>query len=313
MASDKIINYNLRPSKSIERQMLVDVIREVCTPTVAHEYRYIGFGAAFFTDFKLFHKALNISDMISIEGNTDKNNRTRCDFNKPYNCITMRYGMSHSILPENKLWNKKTVVWLDYDKALKPYMFSDIETCCMKSKPGSFLILSLRKEFDQTNYEEFKDTFAEFIPSNLTPEDIQPKVGYKTIRKMFQSKIEETLVNEYSIRDEGEKLIFKQLFNLTYEDGARMYTYGGIFIKKSEEGSFNSYRFNSYNFVNEDDEAFNISFPVITNKEYHELNMRLPCPEDDFLMNPDTEFIPNRASYYNTYKFYPSYIEIKDF
>ena len=41
--------------------------------------------------------------------------------------------------------------------------------------------------------------------------------------------------------------------------------------------------------------------------------MRLPCPEDDFLMNPDTEFIPNRASYYNTYKFYPSYIEIKDF
>ena len=31
--------------------------------------------------------------------------------------------------------------------------------------------------------------------------------------------------------------------------GAEMYTYGGMFIKESDNGDFLNYRFNAYNFI----------------------------------------------------------------
>jgi len=313
MSSDRKINYSLRPSKSIERKMLLEVFKEVCIPSICEHYQYIGFGASFFSDFKLIHKELDISDMISIEGNSSDLNIRRCEYNKPFSCINIRPGYSYQVLPK-LAWKKKSIVWLDYDKGLQNYMFQDIETCCHKAKPGSFLVISLRKEFDQTDKSSFEEEFGDKVPGELTPEDIEPKKSHSTIRQMILSVIEDILSNDYSAMDEENRLVFKQTFNFIYKDGSPMYTFGGMFILKSQEEEFSKMKFHSYDFVTNSEEPFIISFPIITAKEYHEMTQLLPSSEQDFIESPKIDFIPksHKLNYYNTYKYYPSYIEIRD-
>jgi len=189
MSSDTKINFSLRPAKSIERKMLLEIFREVCPPKKVDEFQYIGFGSSFFTDFKLLHRSLNLSKMINIEINETSNNQKRIKFNKPYKCIELKFGSSNTVLPKLN-WSKKSIVWLDYDKALQSYMLEDIETCCHNFKSGSILIISLRREFDQKKIRDFKETFPIDSPSKLRKVDLEPKNNYKTIRKMIINKIQ---------------------------------------------------------------------------------------------------------------------------
>lgn len=313
MSSDRKINYSLRPSKSIERKMLLDVFKEVCIPSNCDQYQYVGFGASFFSDFKLIHRELNITDMISIEGNSDMLNIKRCEFNKPFSCIVVRPGHSYQVL--NKLtWKKKSIVWLDYDKSLQSFMFQDIETCSHKAKPWSFLVLSLRRDFEQTDKKMFQDEFGDKVPEYLTPEYLESKKSHVLIRGMILSVIEEVIANDYSTKSEEDRLIFKQIFNFTYKDDAPMYTFGGVFILKSQEGEYNKLKFHSYKFVTNDIEPVCINFPIITSMEYHKMTQLLPSTEDDFVDNSEIDFVPkpHKENYFNTYKFYPSYIESRD-
>jgi Putative O-methyltransferase len=96
--SFKAFDYRIRTNKNAERKMLADAFR--CLSSFEHieNYRYIGFGSITFADFVLFHKVLNISDMISIEAKADY--KSRFNFNKPYRCIRMEYGESNIVLPK---------------------------------------------------------------------------------------------------------------------------------------------------------------------------------------------------------------------
>lgn len=311
ISSDRKINYSLRPSKSIERKMILDVLKELCTPKRSSEYRYVGFGSSFFTDFKLFHRGLGISDMISIEAK--KANEARVHYNKPYSCITIEMGNSTSVLPRLP-WDKKAVVWLDYETSLKKYMFNDLDIVTRNVISESVVLITLRRDFDNSSKEEFELEFGDNIMPGLLNEDLEPSKSASTINTMFVNKINDILSEKYSAYAEENKLIFRQLFDITYRDDAKMYTFGGIFIKKDQEPSLNDYNFNTYEFVGKTDKSYDISFPIITNKEFHTLTKLLPSNRNEFLQNLDIEFIPkeHKESYYNTYKYYPAYIEIAD-
>ncbi|ODS86542.1 MAG: hypothetical protein ABS46_00995 [Cytophagaceae bacterium SCN 52-12] len=293
--------------------MLLEVFKEVCIPSNCDDYQYIGFGSSFFSDFKLIHRELNISDMISIEGNSSTLNIKRCEYNKPFSCINIRPGYSYQVLPK-LAWKKRSIVWLDYDKCLQNFMFQDIETCSHKAKPWSFLVISLRREFDQKDKKSFEEEFGDKVPERLKAEDLEPKICHLTIRNMILSVIEEIISNDYSTRKEEERLVFKQTFNYIYKDDAPMYTFGGIFILKSHEEEFEKLKFHAYDFVTSKDESINVDFPIITSKEYHQMTQLLPSTKNNFIANPQIDFVPDihKLNYFNTYKYYPSYIEIRD-
>jgi len=61
------INYNLRSSKSIERKIVFEVIREIIPLDQLKQYQYVGFGSPFYTDFRIVHKELGIGSLICIE------------------------------------------------------------------------------------------------------------------------------------------------------------------------------------------------------------------------------------------------------
>ena len=67
MPSFDAINYSLRPSKAIQRQLIFEGIRELHGQLLLSDSVYVGLGSVWFTDFVLAHEILNIKHMVSIE------------------------------------------------------------------------------------------------------------------------------------------------------------------------------------------------------------------------------------------------------
>src|SRR5690606_4978275 len=77
------IDYSIRPAKYAERRMLCDIFRKLAAFEPVEHYRYVGFGSVWFADFMLFHRALGIRHMLSIEQAVGS--RERFEANKPFN------------------------------------------------------------------------------------------------------------------------------------------------------------------------------------------------------------------------------------
>ena len=73
------VNYTIRPAKCVERKMMCEAFSRLSVFGSLKTYRYIGFGSTYFTDFTLFHRALDMNNMVSIEKDEEK--AARFDFN----------------------------------------------------------------------------------------------------------------------------------------------------------------------------------------------------------------------------------------
>ena len=92
------INYEIRPCKFVERRMLLASLSRILGAIrKEQEYQYIGFGGCSFTDFKLFHRELQINQMISIENGSYSG--CKLELNKPFQCIKILRGDSNTVLP----------------------------------------------------------------------------------------------------------------------------------------------------------------------------------------------------------------------
>jgi hypothetical protein len=87
MASFEKINYLLRPSKQVERKLIIEALPRLSKADYfLNEYTYLGLGSVYYADFILFHKYLFIDDMICAEEDAIPK---RMDFNKPYEFIRL--------------------------------------------------------------------------------------------------------------------------------------------------------------------------------------------------------------------------------
>ena len=93
MASFDIVNYSLRPSKGIQRQIVFDGIRMLKSRLELSEMIYVGLGSIWFSDFVQAHKSLDIRRMVSIEA--DDTGYCRARFNKP---LCNRAGAARSFV-----------------------------------------------------------------------------------------------------------------------------------------------------------------------------------------------------------------------
>lgn len=137
------INYALRPAKCVERKMMCDTFRRLAPFARVESYRYVGFGSVYFSDFILFHRALGMSEMISIE--KDEDNQDRFEFNKPFRCVQLEFGESNDVLPK-LAWDARSIVWLDYDGTLTGTVLKDVALLATNMVSGSVLALSYNVE-----------------------------------------------------------------------------------------------------------------------------------------------------------------------
>ena len=312
MSSHRKFNYSLRPAKNIERKMICEALQRLSHFAQLNTYRYVGFGSRYFSDFALFHKSLGIRDMISIE--KEANNKQWFDFNKPYQCIEMRYGNSSEILPELS-WNMLTILWLDYDGSLEESVFADMEIFCSKAVSGSIILITVNADSgNNQNFNNNTDALENFrsqigenrTPTNLTSKDITKANKPNTCRKIINNEILAQLSTANRIKPDEDRLNYHQLFNFVYSDGAQMLTTGGIVLKASDEDTLKKCFFSDFDFIKPDESNYRIEVPNLTFREIHYLNQQLPLGN-----NPIETFIPQKEieQYSKIYRYFPAFTE----
>ena len=321
------INYSLRPAKAIERKMLCEAFRRLYPFGKIETYRYVGFGSIYFSDFHLFHRALGMNDMLSIE--KDAYAEECFQFNKPYKCVRLDCRPASEVLPELD-WQAKTIVWLDYDVKLDETVLSDVTSVCARACSGSVLVVSMnahverdpdeatRQQYtadtglpfnlDEYRLRGFRKRVGNSVPPEIAGSELRGKGLAKISRRLIHSGIEEALSARNSLVPAEKKIVYRQVFNFIHSDGALILTVGGIFIEAGEQQKFDACSFGELNFVHFGEEPYVIEVPCLTMKEMRHLNAQLPQAAAAALTLPGVP--PSDIKRYaELYRYFPTFAE----
>jgi len=321
--SYRSINYSLRPAKNIERKMLCDTFRRLSYFDKIESYRYIGFGSTYFSDFILFHKALDIRDMMSIEKDVD--NEERFKFNCPFQCIKIEFNHSNEVLPSLD-WDVRTILWLDYDGKLDTTVLTDVACFCANALPGSVIVVTVNAHRDILDYSELEQPYnpieelhkfrlqeliervgEEKIPQGVEGKNLNRKGIAKVYHTIITNEIHQTLNDRNGVLEDGHKIRYKQLFNFHYADQAPMLTVGGVLYEEKQSKIINECRLESLPFVRTGTDPYLIEVPNLTYQELRYLDKYLPLEENNRPEVPIPE--EDIEKYARMYRYFPTFAE----
>jgi hypothetical protein len=308
-ASSTKIDYTIRPAKHVERKMIAEALQRLAEFGSLESYRYIGFGAAYFRDFSLFHRQLGLTNMIDVEADTDHEERYR--FNRPFSCIDIHFGWSSEVLPKLP-WNMRSILWLDYDYALNASVLDDVRLFVSNPYPGSVLLVTLDARSNPTEEESLDNLKLELgpgkVPADVKRKDLDGWGTARLYRRILTNEIAATLADVNGPRPVGSKFVYKQLFNFHYADSAPMLTVGGLLYDEGQEAKVQNCSFESLPFIKSDAEEYRIEIPRLTYREIHHLDRQLPCDNWDDLDMPGVP--PEDAKKYaKIYRYFPTFAE----
>lgn len=321
MNSGRQINYALRPAKSIERKMMCEFLHKSSELYDIRKYTYIGFGSFYFSDFALFHKNLGINKMCSIE--QDGMHRERYEFNKPFNCIDMKYGSASNVLSSIIKWesDEKYFVWLDYDGWFSKDAISDLKACVNKLSNGSYVAISFSLGFMQnekmttTLFDYIKNEAGEYLSPTIKEKDVYPKIMSKLIWNILLEAAKEAIRIKNTGIENGDGNLFtaEPVMFFQYKDNAPMMTICYLIARENERKFIEDGGFDKINFFCRSDESYNITVPPLTWMEVRRINSLLPT-EDESQVFEEVPFIDvnDLKNYIKVYKYYPNYLEGQD-
>ena len=308
-ASYESINYSLRPAKAIERKMLGEAMRCLSVFRELRSYRYIGLGSTYFSDFQLFHRSLDLVDMVSIERDVGKSQRF--EFNKPYDCIRINFKEAKHAIPEEVLDYLPAIVWLDYDDPLNADILADLRATTTLLPAGSMLIYSINAH-PTKDPETRIDLLRQALGDDRVPTDIENKHlsswGTASVyRRIAHNEILEALTAKNAPRPMAAKIEYRQIFHFHYADGAKMLTAGGMLLDTGMTSNFHASGLDRLPFFRGGSDPYEIRVPSLTYREIRHLDKALPGT-----VMPDTLGIPNDDldMYRRIYRYFPNFSEV---
>ena len=279
-SSYRKIDYRLRPGKAVERRMIAEYFLRLRAFGAVEDYKYVGFGSVYFSDFSLFNILCGFKEMVSIESTQDPTIQERFRFNAPLGSIDIQFGHSNVVLPSLD-WQRKVAVWMDYDGTLEKSVLTDISYLAATVTSQSIILVSVNGELADT--DEGKLSKLEVLTGRIGPEKVPPQfqnahnVPAKDIpalyREIFTSEIQAALNKRNAGKDdEAECMRAEQVAFFKYSDGVEMLTLGWVFFLEKERDTFNHCGFSSLPHSRVGDETFKIEIPLMTNAEIRELN-----------------------------------------
>ncbi len=229
------IAYQLRPSKQIERQLLINFVRCAAeNDTALASYHYVGMGGISFYDFHLVHRLLGLRKMTSLERNTEI--YPRCEFNRPFGFLKVLNQTSGDYLASSTQPDK-CICWFDYDDGINPDITADITSLGAKLKPGGFAfvtvcavpfgVLDRLSTAKRLNY--FQEHFGDFaigLNEEMMADSAFPDTVCRILSTAFQ--------NAFAPRTDGKFLL---QFRVSYKDSTPMITVGGYLGRPNEVSS----------------------------------------------------------------------------
>ena len=235
MKSFHQINYSLRPSKTIQRQIIFEGIRLMQSCYKEDDPVYIGLGSIWFTDFIMAHKILGIHDMISIE--QDRIGYSRAVFNAPFATVQVKQGYSsqvlRSIFADGQYQNRPWVVWLDYDTGFDENLRDDIRSVIERSPSNTIVLITFDargkiygRPVDRN--ERLCELFGDLVPSTLSNGDCRDQKIQRTLARLVRNLMMSTWA------ETGRSGRFIPAFKIIYRDTADMVTVGGILASSAK-------------------------------------------------------------------------------
>ena len=311
-SSYRSIDYRIRPAKYAERQMLCEAFQRLQFHSL-EEYQYVGLGSVFFSDFQLLHRRLGISRMFSIEKN--ESDGARFEWNKPYKGITMLFGRTEQRLADID-FSVPTITWLDYDGPMVESVLSDIRTVSHSASHGSVLVVTVNahQSVVDPSGEELLPRVRATLGDNRIPTDTTEDTLYswglaRLYRAIGDREIRDALSIANGVRQRGRKLGYEQLFNFEYRDGARMVTFGGVFVSEAKRDEMERCSFGRLTFFRGDCESFSIAAPNLTQRETAYLERQLPLADESEV---ERGSIPEKdaRNYIALYRYLPTFVPI---
>lgn len=305
--SGRLVNYTLRPAKCVERKIMCELLAKFRTETPIHNYRYIGFGSFYFSDFVLFHNQLNINEMISIE---QSSNTERYDFNKPYKCIEMAYGPASYVLANKLSFSNdiKDIIWLDYDGNFTTEVLNDILLLLDRVNSGSFIFASFNTsipENDGARKPYLQTNFHDYLPPKLEEKDISKKTIPNILFSIFDSAVQKNMVAR-NVKEEID-LVACPIFFVKYNDNAEMLTIG-YYICRSD--IFDESVVGTIPWRPQEDNPYSIDVPCFTKAEIREINRLLPGATAKEI-HDKLPYLSEKdiSKYIGMYKYYPNFLD----
>jgi hypothetical protein len=282
----------------------------------------VGFGAIWFSDFSLIHRMLGVKEMISFEQTASA--EPRIEENKPFR-IKVDYRTSSKALPDLD-WNRDQFLWLDYDDPLATYMLLDARTVAKRAKSGSVLSISVQchqapqvaiAATDQsanapTALNHFIDTFGrDRVPLEVTEDQLYAWQYGALCRRMLLQEIEAELATRNSTLSEEDQILFHQICEIEYVDGAKMTTITGIFYARKEQHLLEECHFELLDFNKLPPAPIRIEVPKLTLREFKKLESQLPLAHGIAL---DLGSIPpNEANrFVELYRYLPNFAVLEN-
>ena len=233
MASFNTVNYSLRPSKGIQRQLVFEGVRLLQPHLDLERLLYVGFGSVWFTDFVMAHKLLGVRDMVSIEGN--EIGYRRALFNAPFATVTVKHGLSGAVLPEmfvdHALRHRPWLIWLDYDFDLNEAVRDDLRSVIENAPANSILLCTvngLDRKYGQAQdrADRLREILGDVVPDDLEKDACKGDRMQETLASLTLDYMTSAAAD--MARPGG----FVPSFRIIYQDGAPMVTIGGILPAK---------------------------------------------------------------------------------
>jgi len=313
--SFKQFNYSLRPSKQVERKVMIEVLLRLGKAGYSiSDYKYLGFGSVYYVDFVMFHKYLFIHKMVCIEWG-DVARRMR--FNKPFKFIELKLGSLSTHIPAISS-REKFLVWLDYDRSLDTEILQDINGTVGRLSPGSIFAITIdarpklprdpateglsADDREKLTLETYKRWFDSYVDTEITRDTVSSVDAASLFYEVVIERLRKTLAR----RSGG--LRFIQLFNYFYRDGAPMLTIGGVIGTDQDHENIDRAGIFEHRFVKSGADALEISVPPLTLREKYWLDSRLDSKLTvaKIYFELDDELLQNYRTFY---KEYPTYLE----
>ena len=320
--SSEKVNYNIRTCKSIERKMMCDMIACLEHVAVVANYRYVGLGAKYFTDFVLMHKQFGITEMYSLETRRSENEKERFLFNRPLNCINIEFQSTTEWLNSNKFrWKEKNdIIWFDYDGPFSINQVSDIGLCVKKVISGSAIFVSTNasfvNDFRELQPKDRLEKYTEMVgdenyTKHLNVKNFAGDKIYSVIANTFNVAVQNGIAERNQvIENESKRLNAKQIVFFNYADSITpMITLGWIIYNNYDEEEIKKCGFEKFDFYRaEGDSPFLIDVPPLTFKELSILNKNMP--ECQYPIEEAPFFTKEEVDgYKKIYRYYPTTIE----
>jgi len=293
--------------------MFVELVRKLrFIPT--ENYKYIGFGSVGFIDFRLFYRALGITDMLSIEGTLEVDEQDRFKRNVPHGCVDIQFGMSSTVLPTID-FTTPSIVWLDYDNALRRSMASDLALVAGKAASGTFIAVSVvgalapNQSTEKRDQEvaRLKSEFKNYLPHDAKHTDLIGKKFSKFVRFALGQIVRDAVADaDAGLQTPEDARSVKQVCFFTYRDGLPMLTLAWLIVANKDQQMMEDSQLSSLIFYRDDETAYQIDVPIVTPLELREMEKRLP----NLQAANDLDWIPTkeREAFAKSARYLPHYV-----